>query len=116
MWLIPICHVSHWWRIKINWVNESVHILDSFSSHGSDTMEVLTFAQNIVAKIHEVLERPYFPWSDFLLDSVSPMSCEYLLHSMSMVSVSNGKLMDMIADHILPTTLHAWQTQGSLKN
>ena len=80
MWLIPICHASHWWLIKINWVDKSVHILDSFSSRGPDAMEVLTHARNIVANIHEVLKRPYVLWSSFELDPVSPTSCEYLLH------------------------------------
>ena len=72
MWLIPICHKSHWWLIKIDWINESVLILDSLSSRGRDAREVLSFAQKIVAKIHEVLKKPYVLWSSFLLDPVSP--------------------------------------------
>ena len=72
MWLIPICHKSHWWLIKIDWISESVLILDSLSSRGLDATEVLTLAQKIIAKIHEVLEKPYVPWSSFSLDPVSP--------------------------------------------
>ena len=72
MWLIPVCHRSHWWLIKVDWICESVVILDSFSSRGRDAEEVLTFAQKIVAKIHEVLEKRYVPWSSFSLDPVSP--------------------------------------------
>lgn len=72
MWLIPICHNSHWWLIKVDWVNESVLILDSFSRRGQDANEVLTFARKIVAKIHEVLKKPYVLWSSFSLDPVSP--------------------------------------------
>ena len=72
MWLIPVCHRSHWWLIKVDWIHESVFVLDSFSSRGQDAKEVLTFAQTIVAKIHEVLEKPYAPWSRFSLDPVSP--------------------------------------------
>ena len=72
MWLIPICHKSHWWLIKVDWIHESVFVLDSLSSRGLDAQEVLTFAQTIVAKIHEVLEKPYTPWSSFSLDPVSP--------------------------------------------
>jgi len=72
MWLIPICHKHHWWLIKINWIGESVLILDSFSSRGPDAKEVLTLAREIVAKVHEVLKRPYVPWNSFSLDQVSP--------------------------------------------
>jgi hypothetical protein len=71
MWLIPICHKSHWWLIKIDWISESVLILDSFSTRGPDAEWVLTFAQKIVAKIHKVLKKHYVPWSSFLLDPVS---------------------------------------------
>jgi hypothetical protein len=72
MWLIPVCHKLHWWLIKIDWIGQSASILDSFSTCGSDAKEVLIFARKIVAKIHEVLKRPYVPWSSFLLDQVSP--------------------------------------------
>ncbi len=72
MWLIPICHNSHWWLIKVDWIHESALILDSLSTRGRDAKEVLIFAQKIVAKIHEVLKRPYVLWSSFLLDPVSP--------------------------------------------
>ena len=63
MWLIPVCHKSHWWLIKIDWISESVLVLDSFSSRGRDAMDVLTFARKIIEKIHKVLEKPYVPWS-----------------------------------------------------
>jgi len=72
LWLIPVCHGRHWWLIKIDWIGESVLVLDSFSSRGSEAEEVLTFAQKIVAKIHEVLEQPYVLWNRFSLDHVSP--------------------------------------------
>jgi len=72
MWLIPVCHKSHWWLIKLDWISKSVLILDSFSSRGQDAKDVLTFARKIIAKIHKVLEKPYVPWSNFSLDPVSP--------------------------------------------
>lgn len=72
MWLIPICHNSHWWLVKVDWINEAAVILDSFSSRGQDAKEVLTFARKIVAKIHEVLKKSYVPWRSFSLDPVSP--------------------------------------------
>jgi hypothetical protein len=72
MWLIPICHRLHWWLIKIDWISETVLILESFSSRGKDAKEVLTLAREIVAKVHEVLERPYVLWNSFSLDQVSP--------------------------------------------
>lgn len=72
MWLIPICHKSHWWLIKVDWIGKSVVILDSFSTRGPEAKEVVTIAQKIVTKIHEVLEKPYVPWSSFLLDPVRP--------------------------------------------
>lgn len=72
MWLIPICYKAHWWLIKVDWIGESVLILDSFSTRGPDAEWVLTFARKIIAKIHEVLKKPYVPWSSFLLDPVSP--------------------------------------------
>jgi len=72
MWLIPICHELHWWLIKIDWINESVLILDSFSSRGRHAKQVLSIAREILAKVHEVLKRPYVPWNGFSLDQVSP--------------------------------------------
>ncbi len=72
MWLIPICHKSHWWLIKLDQISKLVLILDSFSSHGQDAKDVLTFACKIIAKIHKVLEKPYVLWSNFSLDPVSP--------------------------------------------
>lgn len=74
MWLIPVCHKSHWWLIKIDWINKSVFVLDSFSSRGQDAKDVLTFAQKIIEKIHEVLGKPYVPWSSFSFDPVSPIT------------------------------------------
>ena len=72
MWFIPVCHKSHWWLIKIDWISKSVLVLDSFSSRGPHANDVLTLARTIIAKIHEVLEKPYVPWSSFSLDPVSP--------------------------------------------
>ncbi len=73
MWLIPVCHRSHWWLIKVDWISESVLILlNSLSTRGLGVKEVLTIAQKIVAKIHEVLKKSYVPWNSFSLDPVSP--------------------------------------------
>jgi len=113
MWLIPICHNLHWWLIKIDWIGESVLILDSFSSCGPDAKEVLTFAQEIVAKVHEVLKWPYVLWNRFSLDQVSP-------NAMRVPPLLNEDAqwrpwqMAMIAGHILRLTLHAWSNQDNL--
>ena len=72
MWLIPVCYKAHWWLIKVDWIGKSVLMLDSFSTRGPDTKWILAFAQKLVAKIHEVLKRPYVPWSGFSFDPVSP--------------------------------------------
>src|SRR5258706_2606020 len=60
------------WLIKVNWISESVLILDSISTCGLGVKEVLTIAQKIVAKIHEVLKKSYVLWNSFSLDPVSP--------------------------------------------